>query len=128
MANEFAVVFGDVKSWFAKVFKNAPKDVAIALSVLNSAAPLFEAVIAVTDPAAAVIVDPIVVTIQADLGTVSSMLANGQISSVGTFLAAIKANFSTLLTEGHVTDAASVAKANVFLSVIQSVTSDLGVA
>lgn len=126
MANEFVVVFSDVKSWFSKVFKAAPKATAAALSVLNTAAPLFEAVIAVTDPAAALIVDPIVTVIQADLGTVSQLLAQGDITSVGSFLAAIKNNFSTLLTEGHVTDAASVAKANVFLSVLQSIASDLG--
>ncbi len=126
MANEFVIVFGDVKSWFGKVFKNAPKATAAALSVLNTAAPLFEAVVAVTDPAAAVIIDPIVTVIQADLGTVSQLLANGNITSVGSFLAAIKNNFSTLLTEGHITDTASVAKANVFLSVLESIASDLG--
>ena len=126
MANEFVIVFSDVKSWFGKVFKNAPRATAAALSVLNTAAPLFEAVVAVTDPAAAVIIDPIVTVIQADLGTVSQLLANGNITSVGSFLAAIKNNFSTLLTEGHITDTASVAKANVFLSVLESIASDLG--
>ncbi len=126
MANEFVVVFSDVKSWFGKVFKNAPKATAAALSVLNTAAPLFEAVVAVTDPAEAVIIDPIVTVIQADLGTVSQLLANGNITSVGSFLAAIKNNFSTLLAEGHITDTASVAKANVFLSVLESIASDLG--
>lgn len=127
MANEFVVVFDDVKSWFSKVFKNAPKAAASALAVLNTAAPLFEAVVAVVDPALAVVADPIITIIQADLGTVSSLLANNQITSVASFLAAIKSNFSTLLTEGHITDAASVAKANVFLGVLQSIASDLGV-
>ena len=128
MSDPFVVVFDDVKSWFTKVFKSAPKATAAALSVLNTAAPLFEAVVAVTDPTLAVVVDPIVTVIQADLGTVSSLLANNQITSIGSFLAAIKGNFSTLLSEGHVTDAASVAKANVFLSVLQSIASDLGIA
>jgi hypothetical protein len=126
MANEFLVAVNDVKSWFSKVFAKAPKATAAALSVLNTAAPLFEAVIAVVDPAAAVIVDPLVTVIQADLGTVSQLLAQGNITNVSSFLAAIKSNFSTLLTEGHVTDAASVAKANVFLSVLQSIASDIG--
>lgn len=128
MANEFVVVFADVKTWFSKVFKSAPKAAATALAVLNTAAPLFEVVVAVVDPALAVVADPIVTIIQADLGTVSSLLANNQISSVATFLAAIKSNFSTLLTEGHITDAASVSKANVFLGVIQLIALDLGVA
>jgi hypothetical protein len=127
MADKLLVVVGDVKAWFAKVFKNAPKDAAVALSALNTAAPLLEAVVGVIDPGAALAVDPIVTVVQADLGTVSSMLANNQITSIGTFLAAIKTNFGTLLTEAHVTDAASVAKANVFLSVIDSVASSLGV-
>ncbi len=89
MANEFVVVFSDVKSWFGKVFKNAPKATAAALSVLNTAAPLFEAVVAVTDPAMAVIIDPIVTVIQADLGTLSQLLATGNITSVGSFQPAI---------------------------------------
>lgn len=127
MANEFVVIFDDVKSWFAKVFKNAPNEVASALAVLNTAAPLFEAVLAAVNPAVAIVVDPIVVTLQADLGTVASMLKNNQITGIQSFLAAIKANFTTLLSEGHITDEASVSKANVFLSVIQSIASDLGV-
>jgi hypothetical protein len=127
MANEFVVIFDDVKTWFAKVFKAAPKAAAAALAVLNTAAPLFEAVIAVVDPAVAVVVDPIVTIVQADMGTVASMLQNNQITNIGTFLTSIKNNFSTLLTEAHITDEASVAKANVFLSVIQSIASDLGV-
>jgi uncharacterized membrane protein len=127
MANEFIVIFDDVKSWFAKVFKQAPHDATVALSVLNTAAPLFEAVLAVVDPALAVVVDPIVAIIQADMGTVASMLQNNQITGIQSFLAAIKANFSQLLTEGHITDAASVAKANTFMSVIQSIASDLNV-
>lgn len=127
MADPFVTAFNDVKSWFAKVFKNAPKATAAALAVLNTAAPLLEAVLAVADPAAAVVVDPIITVVQADLGTVSQMLSTGNITGVGSFLSAIKANFSTLLTEGHITDAASVAKANVFLGVIQSIASDLSV-
>lgn len=127
MANEFVVVASDVKAFFAKVFKNAPKDAAVALSVLNTAAPLFEEVAMVEDPAVAAVIDPIITIVQADLGTVASMLAKNQITSVGTFLAAIKANFSTLLSEGHITDAASVAKANTFLSVIESVAAAVGV-
>ncbi len=127
MANLFVVAVEDVKGFFAKVFKNAPKDAAVALSVLNSAAPLLEAAVTVEEPAVAAVIDPILTVVQADLGTVSSMLANNQISSVGTFLTAIKANFSTLLTEGHITNADSVAKANTFLGVIQSVMALLGV-
>lgn len=127
MANEFVVVFDDVKAWFGKVFKNAPKDAAVALSVLNTAAPLFEEVIAIEDPVLAAVFDPIVTVVQSDLGTVSQMLANNQITSVGTFLTAIKTNFSTLLAEAHITDTTKVAKANAFLSVIESVAAAVGV-
>lgn len=127
MSDPFVVAFKDVEGWFAKVFKVAPKSATAALSVLNTAAPLFEAVIAVVDPSMAVVADPIIAVIQADLGTVSSMLANDQITGIGSFLSAIKSNFTTLLSEAHITDSTSVAKANVFLSVIQSIASDLGV-
>jgi len=127
MADPFVVAFDDVKAWFSKVFSSAPKETAAALSVLNTAAPLFEAVTAEVDPSLAVVADPIITVVQADLGTVSQMLSTGNITGIGSFLTAIKTNFSTLLTEAHITDAASVAKANVFLSVIQSIASDLGV-
>lgn len=120
-------LFSDVKSWFAKVFKSAPKDTAVALTILNTAAPLFEAAVAITDPALAAVADPIISEIQADLGTVAMMLKSGQVTGIGSFLSAIKANFGTLLTEGHITDPASVAKANAFLSVINSIASELGV-
>ena len=118
MANEIVSIFDDVKTWFAKVFKNAPKDAAAALADLNTAAPYFEAVLAEVDPAAALIVDPIITVIQGDLGTVANMLATGNVTSVGTFLTAVKSNFAKLLTEGHITSATSVAKANAFLSII----------
>lgn len=127
MADPFVVAFDDVKSWFSKVFKNAPKDTAAALSVLNSAAPLFEGVIAIEDPALAAVADPIITEIQADMGTVSSMLKNGNITGIGSFLTAIKTNFSNLLSAGHITDPNSVAKADAFLGVIDSIASDLGV-
>lgn len=127
MASEIVVIFDDVKVWFSKVFKAAPKDTTVALSVLNTAAPLFEATVAIVDPALAAVTDPIITIVQADLGTVSSMLANGNITGIASFLTAIKTNFSTLLSEAHITDTASVAKANAFLSVIQSVETALGV-
>jgi hypothetical protein len=125
--NEFIVVCSNVKSWFSKVFKSAPKDTAAVLAVVNCAAPLFEVAIAVIDPALAPVADPIITEIQADLGTVAAMLKAGNITSIGTFLTAIKSNMATLLTEGHITDTASVAKANAFLGVINSVSSELGV-
>ena len=118
MANEIVSIFDDVKTWFAKVFKNAPKDAAAALADLNTAAPYFEAVLAEVDPAAALIVDPIITVIQGDLGTVANMLATGNVTSVGTFLTAVESNFAKLLTEGHITSETSVAKANAFLSII----------
>ncbi|MGO8792921.1 MAG: hypothetical protein ACLQVL_36800 [Terriglobia bacterium] len=127
MANFFVAAFSDVDSWFKKVFSKAPNVTATALAVLNTAAPIFEAVIAIVDPALATVADPIITTIQADLGTVAAMLKNGNITGVGSFLSAIKANFSTLLSEGHITDTESVAKANAFLGIIDSIASDLGV-
>ena len=123
MASEVVMIWDKLKSFFGKAFKNAPSDLVVAQAALNTAAPLFEAVATAVDPELAVVAGPIISEIQTDLGTVSGMLQTGSITSVGTFLVAIKENFSTLLTEAKITDPASVAKASTFLSVIQSIAS-----
>lgn len=127
MASEIVVIFDKIKSWFSKVFKNVPSDLVTARAALNTAVPLFEEVVAVADPALAAVIDPIVTEIQTDLGTVAGMLQTGSTSTLSGFLTAIKTNFSTLLSEAKITDAASVAKANSFLAVIDSIATALGI-
>jgi hypothetical protein len=120
MASGFVTFFENIGSWFKKVFKSVPAWNVIALSALNAVAPVFETVFALVDPAAATIVTPIITQIQADLGTVSQLLASGQTVNLATLLIAIKTNFATLLQEAHITDAASVAKANAAETTITS--------
>ena len=128
MADIVVTVFDDIKSWFAKVWKKVPSDIVVAQSALNAAAPIFEEVVTVVDPALAVVVDPIVTVVQIDLGTVSALLKAGTVTNISTLLAAIKANFSTLLSEAHITDTETVAKANTFLSILESIATSLGTA
>jgi hypothetical protein len=121
----FLSAFEDIDSWFKKVFKNAPSWTVSALSAINTVAPEAELVLALVDPAAAAIANPIITEVQADLGTVASLLKSGNTVNLGTFLAAIKANLSTLLTAGHITNPASVEKATGIVSAINSVVTSI---
>jgi hypothetical protein len=104
-------IFGHVKNWFGKVFKTAPADTVIALSALNAVAPEVEIGLALVDPEAAAVADPIITEIQADLGTVATLLKSGNVAHLPTFISAVKANFAALLAAGHIKDTASQAKA-----------------
>lgn len=121
--------FEDIEGWFKKVFKSAPSWEVTALSAINTVAPEAELVLALVDPAAAVIVTPIITEVQADLGTVANLLKSGNTVNLGTFLTAIKTNLSSLLTDGHITDAASVQKATgivaAIIGVVDSIVSQL---
>jgi hypothetical protein len=120
MANPVVTFFESIGSWFKKVFKNVPAWNVIALSALNTVAPIFETVFGLVDPAAAAIVTPIITAIQTDLGTVSQLLASGNTVNLTTLLNAIKANFSTLISEAHISDPESVAKAQAAEATITS--------
>lgn len=111
MANEFVTVMDDIGAWFKKVFKKAQPWEVTALSAINTVAPEVELLLAFIDPAVAAIATPIITEVQADLGTVANLLKSGNTVNLGTFLAAIKSNLSSLLTAGHITDPASVQKA-----------------
>lgn len=112
--------FKNIEDWFKKVFKNVPAWNVIALSALNVAAPLIETVLALADPAAAAVVTPIFTAIQADLGTVSQVLATGSTTNLASLLNSVKANLPALLTAAHITDVASVEKANAAVAAITS--------
>jgi hypothetical protein len=113
-------VFSDIKAWFTKLFKNVPAWNVIALSTLNTVAPDAELVLSFVDPAAEAIAGPIITEVQADLGTLATLLKNGSTNSLSTFIAAIKANLSSLLTAGHITNPTSVAKATGIVSAINA--------
>jgi hypothetical protein len=113
-------VFKTIESWFAKIFKNAPAWNVIALSTLNTIAPDAELVLTFVDPAAEAVAGPIITEVQADLGTLATLLKNGSTNSLSTFVAAIKTNLSSLLTAGHITNPTSVAKATGLVSAINA--------
>lgn len=120
MANIIVTEFEKVKAWFSKVFKKLPAWNVIALSALNTAAPLVETIVDLADPAVGAVITPIVTAIQADFGTVASLVSSANTTNLTTFIAAIKTNLGTLLTEAHITDTTSVAKAEAAFTDITS--------
>lgn len=112
--------FKKIEGWFATVFKNAPAWNVTALSALNIIAPLVETVVDLADPALGAVMTPIVTQVQAALGTTSQLLAAGNTSGLTGLLNSIQTNFSSLLTEAHITDPASVAKANAAATTLTS--------
>lgn len=120
MANSVLTFFESIGGWFRKVFKNVPQWNVVALSALNVVAPLVETVFELADPQAASIVTPIFTQIQADMGTVSGLLQSGNTQNLTSMLNAIKSNFSTLITEAHISNPDSVAKANAAEATITS--------
>lgn len=125
MANEAVTVLEDIGAWFKKVFTKAQPWEVTALSALNTVAPEAELVLALVDPAAALIATPIITEVQADLGTVANLLKSGNTVNLGTFLTAIKSNLATLLTAGHITDPASVQQATSIVGAITGVVNSI---
>lgn len=112
--------FSKVKTWFAKVFKALPAWNVIAATALNVAAPLVETIVDLANPAAGAILTPILTKIQADFGTVASLLASGNTTNLATFLNAIKTNLPQLLVAAQITDPDSVAKSTAAVTTIAS--------
>lgn len=121
MASKVITVLDDIGGWFAKVFKKTQPAAVIALSAINTVAPDAELLLDFVDPAAAVIATPIITEVCADLGTVVNLLKSGNTVNAGTFLVAIKANLSLLLTGGHITNPESVQKATGIVGAITGV-------
>lgn len=97
--------FDHVKSWFSKVFTNAPAWNVAALSTLNRVAPEVEIVFSLVDPADAKEINPIINEVLADLGTASQLLKTGQTSGLVGMLNSVKGNLSGLLAAGHIKNA-----------------------
>lgn len=116
--NSVEKFFESAWSWIKKAFTTAENEAPAIMATANAIAPEAEAIFALTDPAAAAIVNPIVNEVQADLATVVTMAKNGSFSSIPNFITSIKANFSTLVSEAHIKDAGSLAKAQGILSSI----------
>lgn len=131
MATSAKTIFEDIGAWVKKIFTKTESIGLVALSALNAVAPEIEGLFDLIDPAAAVIANPIITEVQIDLGTVVGLLKSGNLTNLGTFFAAIKANLNTLLTGSHITDPASVTKATGIVSavvgVLESIAAALGV-
>lgn len=112
--------FSKVKTWFSKVFKTLPAWNVVAATALNVAAPLVETIVDLADPAAGAVLTPVLTKIQADFGTVASLLASGNTTNVSTFLNAIKTNLPQLLAAAQISDPASVAKSTAAVATITS--------
>ena len=112
--------FGKIENWFKKLFSHVPAWNVIALSALNVVAPLVETILDLADPAVGAIVTPIFTEIQADLGTLAQTFSAGSTTSVSALLNSILTNLPNLLTAAHITDPASVAKAQAAAATITS--------
>lgn len=123
--NFIETALDDVKNFFKKAFKSAPSATATALAAVNVAAPEVELVLSFVDPEAAAIANPIITEVQADLGTLASLLKNGNTTNVPTFAAAIKANLSSILAAGHIKSADSVSKAQAIVNAVNGVMNNL---
>jgi hypothetical protein len=132
MSNGIITVFDDIGAWFKKIFTKVQPWEVTALSALNTVAPEAELLLAFIDPVAAEIATPIITEVQADLGTVASLLKNQNTVNLGTFLTAIKNNLTTLLSAGHITNPASVQKATgivgAIIGVVDSIAAQLAAA
>lgn len=114
-----SIKFSDVENWFKKFFKEATAVEVAASATVNSLAPDIEEILQAVDPAAASVVDPIANQVKTDLATAAVTLQAGQTGGVAGALTSVSANLSALLTAGHITDTASIAKATAINSVIQ---------
>jgi len=104
---------------FLKLFKKTPSFVHFALALVTYAAPFVEGVLAVTDPAAAALVDPIITRLETGLTTIYSLANQGTTS--GATLAAFQADLTTLESVAGIKDAATQAKIATITSEVQAI-------
>jgi len=108
---------------FLKLFKKTPSFVHFALALVTYAAPFVEGVLAVTDPAAAALVDPIITRLETGLTTIYSLANQGTTSgaTLATTLAAFQADLTTLESVAGIKDAATQAKIATITSEVQAI-------
>ena len=108
---------------FLKLFKKTPSFVHFALALVTYAAPFVEGMLAVTDPAAAALVDPIITRLETGLTTIYSLANQGTTSgaTLATTLAAFQADLTTLESVAGIKDAATQAKIATITSEVQAI-------
>lgn len=112
--------FTSIEGWFVKTLKNAPAWNVTALSTINRLAPEAEMILSLVDSKDAAVVNPIINEVQADMGTLADLLKSGNTANVTSFAGAIQSNLKTLLTDGHISNPDSVAKATGIVEAINS--------
>ncbi|MFC5861106.1 hypothetical protein ACFPT7_02245 [Acidicapsa dinghuensis] len=120
MANPIVTIFDDVKNWIGKAFKKVESEGPAIIATINQVAPEAEAVFALVDPVAAAIVNPIATEVVGDLGTVQAFAKQGAFSSIPNFASAIVTNLKTIASEAHISNPASLSKAQGIVSAIEA--------
>jgi hypothetical protein len=115
--------FHTIEQDFLKLFKKTPSFIHFALALVTYAAPFVEGVLAVVDPAAAALVDPIITRMETGLTTIYSLANQGTASgaTLATTLAAFQSDLSTLEAVGGIKDAATQAKIATITSEVQAI-------
>lgn len=115
--------FSTLEADFIKIFKKTPNYVHFALALVTYAAPFVEGVLAVTDPAAAALVDPVITRLETGLTTIYSLANQGTASgaTLATTLAAFQSDLSTLENVAGIKDAATQAKIATITSEVQAI-------
>lgn len=113
-----------------KLFVEAPKIENVVGTVLSYVGPALQLVVTETagSPAGA-IVGSVIKEAQSDLIAASSLVYDfGPTPTASSIWASVKANLSALLTAGHITGAASVAKVNKVINEVGTVASAISAA
>jgi hypothetical protein len=103
--------FTKVEAEFKELFTKAPTWEATAATTLKYVAPLVETLLAFVDPAAAVIVDPLITKLQGAMATASVLLrAAGPTPTLQSSLTAITTNLAAIEAAAQIKDPATQAK------------------
>lgn len=119
----FTGFFKTIADDFEKLFKKTPTEIHFALALVTYATPFVEGVLTVVDPAAEVLVAPIITRLETGLTTIYSLANQGASSSatLATTLAAFQSDLSTLESVAGIKDAATQAKIATITSEVQAI-------
>jgi hypothetical protein len=111
--------FSKVEAELKELFVKAPKWEATAAATLKFVAPLVETLLAFTDPAAAVVVDPLITKLQLAMATASVVLKDaGPVPTLQSSLTAITTNLTAIEAAAQIKDPATQAKFTAAVTVI----------
>lgn len=118
-----------VEKELAKLEKEAPAFEAIADATLKYVGPALSVIVGIVNPAAGSIVSAVIADAQKDLLAASGLIHDfGASPTVQSILNSTSSNLSALLTAGHITDAATVAKVQRVVAEIEGLIEATGLA